>query len=191
MSKLWLGIAVTMLIGMLVAAGLALVRTLRAPRAAPPALQYAGLGSETVAAPPPSQAVGLDAHLPGSPPRAQVPHGFDVAAFLRAARENFIRLQTANGGGRLDELREMTTTGMFETLRAQADAGQPTDVVTLNAALLEVAAENDRHRASVRFSGLAREAPGTEPASFEEVWTLVKPADGTSGWLLAGIQQIH
>jgi predicted lipid-binding transport protein (Tim44 family) len=43
----------------------------------------------------------------------------------------------------------------------------------------------------VRFSGLVRETPGAEAASFEEVWNLVKPGDGSSGWLLAGIQQMH
>jgi predicted lipid-binding transport protein (Tim44 family) len=43
----------------------------------------------------------------------------------------------------------------------------------------------------VRFSGLVRETPGAAPASFEEVWNLMKPADGSSGWLLAGIQQMH
>jgi predicted lipid-binding transport protein (Tim44 family) len=43
----------------------------------------------------------------------------------------------------------------------------------------------------VHFSGLLRETPGTPPVGFEEVWNLVKPADGSSGWLLAGIQQMH
>jgi predicted lipid-binding transport protein (Tim44 family) len=180
-----------LLIGMLVFAALALLRMLRAPRAAAPAMQYAGLGSETVAAPPPSQAAGLEERLPGSSARANVPAGFDVAGFLRAAKENFIRLQMANDSGRLDDLREVTTTGMFEALRADAGAGQQTDVVTLNADLLEVSSEGGRHWASVRFSGLVRETPGSAPASFEEVWNLMKPADGSSGWLLAGIQQMH
>ena len=71
-----------------------------------------------------------------------------------------------------------------------ADA-QQTDVVSLNADLLEVATEQDSHWASVRFSGMVRETPGTQPVGFEEVWNLVKPADGSSGWLLAGIQQMH
>jgi predicted lipid-binding transport protein (Tim44 family) len=184
-------ILTALILGMLVVAGFALVRLLRAPRAAPPAFQYAGLGSETVAAPPPSQAAGFDARLPGGPARTHVPAGFDVAGFLRAAKENFIRLQIANDSGRLEELRDMTTTGMFETLRADAGAGEQTDVVTLNADLLEVITEGGRHWASVRFSGLVRETPGAEPASFEEVWNLMKPADGSSGWLLAGIQQMH
>ena len=80
-----------LLLGMLAFAALALLRMLRAPRAAPPAFQYAGLGSETVAAPPPSQAAGFDARLPDGPGRAHVPAGFDIAGFLRAAKENFIR----------------------------------------------------------------------------------------------------
>lgn len=180
-----------MLIGLLAFAALAVLRMLRAPRAAPPPLQYAGLGNETVAAPPPSQSAGFEARTPASA-RQQLPAGFDVPGFLRAAKSNFIRLQLANDGGHLEELREVTTPEMFEALRQDAGAaGQQTDVVTLNADLLEVATEGDRHWASVRFSGLVREAPGAAPASFEEVWNLAKPVDGSTGWVLAGIQQMH
>lgn len=188
-----LGTLVTaLMIGMLVFAALALVRMLRAPRAAAPPLQYAGLGNETVAAPPPSQAAGFDAQFAGAVSRPNVPAGFDVAAFLRAAKNNFIRLQIANDSGQVEELRDVTTPEMFEVLREGAGgAGQQTDVVTLSADLLEAATEGDRHLASVRFSGLVRETPGSEPAGFEEVWNLVKPVDGSSGWLLAGIQQMH
>ena len=80
---------------------------------------------------------------------------------------------------------------MFDALRGDAHPGQHTDVVSLNADLLELATEKDRHWASVRFSGMMRETPGTEPVGFAEVWNLVKPVDGSSGWLLAGIQQMH
>jgi len=179
-----------LMIGLLVFAALALLRMLRAPRAAPP-LQYAGLGNETVAAPPPSQAAGFDLRFAGARARPNVPEGFDVASFLRAAKSNFIRLQIANDSGQLEQLRDVTTAEMFEALRQDAGVGQQTDVVTLNADLLEAVTEGDRHCASVRFSGLVRETPGAEPASFEEVWNLIKPMDGSSGWQLAGIQQMH
>lgn len=183
-----------MLVGFLAFAALAVFRALRSPRAGPAPLQYAGLGNETVAAPPPSQAAGFDARIfgGGAAPRANVPAGFDVTGFLRAAKSNFIRLQIANDSGNLEELREVATPEMFEALRQDAGApGQQTDVVTLNADLLEVATEGARHWASVRFSGLVREAPGAEPAGFEEVWNLSKPVDGSTGWVLAGIQQMH
>jgi predicted lipid-binding transport protein (Tim44 family) len=64
-------------------------------------------------------------------------------------------------------------------------------VTALEADLLELATERDRHWASVRFSGMVRETAAGAPAAFEEVWNLVKPVDGSSGWLLAGIQQMH
>ena len=182
-----------MLIGLLVFAALALIRMLRAPRAEARPLQYAGLGSETVAAPPPSQATGFDVRASAGAPRAGIPAGFDVGGFLRAAKSNFIKLQIANDTGKLDELREVTTPEMYAVLSEdlRSRGAQQTDVVTLNADLLEVATEGGRHWASVRFSGLVSEAPGAAPASFEEVWNLSKPVDGSSGWQLAGIQQTH
>jgi len=182
-----------MLIGLLVFAALALLRMLRAPRAEPRPLQYAGLGSETVAAPPPSQAAGFDAQLTARAQRPGIPVGFDVPGFLRAAKTNFIRLQVANDSGNLDDLRDVTTPDMFAVLSEdlRSRGAQHTDVVTLNADLLEVATEGERHWASVRFSGLVSEAPGAAPAGFEEVWNLSKPVDGSAGWQLAGIQQMH
>jgi len=182
-----------MLVALLVFAALALIRMLRAPRAEARPLQYAGLGSETVAAPPPSQAAGFDARAAAGAPRAGIPADFDAAGFLRAAKSNYIKLQIANDTGNLDELREFATPEMYAVLSEdlRGRGAQQTDVVTLNADLLEVATEGDRHWASVRFSGLASEAPGAEPAGFEEVWNLSKPVDGSSGWQLAGIQQMH
>ncbi len=153
-------------------------------------MQYAAdLGAQTVAPPLPGQPASV---VTGG---SAVPAGFDTAGFLRAAKLNFVKLQVANDVGELEEIREFTTREMFDELRqdilTRGAEAQQTDVVALNADLLEVATENNRHRASVRFSGMVRETPGTAPVGFEEVWNLVKPADGSSGWLLAGIQQMH
>ena len=147
--------------------------------------QVVGMGNETMAVPERPSSGGAVA----SPPA--VPAGFDAAGFLRAAKMNFIKLQVANDSGKLDEVREFTTHEMFDELRRDISTGQQTDVIALNADLLELATERDNHWASVRFSGMVRETPGTEPVGFEEVWNLVKPADGSSGWLLAGIQQMQ
>jgi len=155
---------------------------------------YGALGTETVAAPPPSQAAGFE------PRRAEsrlpnVPADFDAQGFLRAAKLNFIKLQVANDRGNLEEIREVTTPEMFDELKGpileRSGLAQQTDVVSLNADLLEVKTEGDRHCASVRFSGMVWEVAGSAPMGFEEIWNLVKPVDGSSGWLLAGIQQPH
>ncbi len=192
------GAAVAAMLMALAAAAVAFAvfRLFAQRRAHAPLAQYAGLGSETVAAPPPSQLPGSAGAQPDY--RGQfvpnIPSGFDVPAFLKQARRNFLMLQEANDRGDLELLRSVTTPEMFETLQGDlaAQVGQDqTDVVTLDASLIEVVTEGRLHWASVRFSGSIREHAGAQAEPFEEVWHLQKPVDGSSGWLLAGIQQVN
>jgi len=182
------------------AAGSVLMLLLRASargRPDPRPMQYAGIGSETVAAPPPSQSPLAERN---AQPRyrsqsvSDIPAGFDVEGFLEQAKRNFVALQDANDRGDLETVREVTTEEMFVALKdemlARGGERQQTDVVGLNAALLEVTTEGPLHWASVRFVGTIREDAKAVPASFEEIWHLQKPVDGSSGWLLAGIQQV-
>ncbi|HQU50940.1 MAG TPA: Tim44 domain-containing protein, partial [Casimicrobiaceae bacterium] len=66
-------------------------------------------------------------------------------------------------------------------------AARPTEIVEVDAEVVDVATEGRNHWVSVRFSGTAREGGVLEP--FDEMWNLVKPVDGSAGWLVAGIQQ--
>lgn len=155
---------------------------------APQAVQYAGLGNDTVRMPEMPQA-GVQAVQ-----AARVPAGFDEAAFLRGAKMNFAKLQLANDSGDLELIREFTTQELFDALSRELHGHggqQQTDVTSLEAQLLELKTEGASHWASVHFSGLVRESAGAPAEAFAEVWNLVKPADGSSGWLLAGIQQMH
>jgi len=74
-------------------------------------------------------------------------------------------------------------------LAERVDARQTTDVMTLNAEVLEAIDEGNRHIVSVRFTGLVREDADAAPVALDEVWHLSKPASGQGGWLIAGIQQ--
>ena len=172
----------------------ALMRLLSKRRPLRAQMQYAGFGNETVAAPPPSQLPGDAGARPNYRSQfvSNIPAGFDVEAFLNEARRNFQRLQQANDRGDLARLRQVTTEDMFNTLKDDAaghSGAQQTDVVTLNAALLEVVTEGELHWASVRFSGSIREEASAPAEPFEEIWHMRKPVNGSSGWLLAGIQQ--
>jgi predicted lipid-binding transport protein (Tim44 family) len=153
-------------------------------------MQYAGAGNEPAAAPPPSLAPAI-----GAQPRPNIPAGFDTDGFLRQAKLNFVKLQAVHDSGKLGELREFTTDSMFESIKQDllqhGAVGQQTDVVTLDADLLEALTEGDTHWASVRFSGMIRESANAQPESFEEIWNLAKPVSGTTGWVLAGIQQLQ
>jgi predicted lipid-binding transport protein (Tim44 family) len=159
-------------------------------------LQFAGAGNQAVSATPPALAAGAgSAAAFGGPQQPNIPAGFDTDGFLRQAKLNFVKLQAVHDSGKLGELREFTTDAMFESIRQDllqhGAVGQQTDVVTLNAELLEATTEGDTHWASVRFSGMIREDAAGQPEAFEEVWNLAKPASGASGWVLAGIQQVQ
>jgi predicted lipid-binding transport protein (Tim44 family) len=178
------GLGGILLLVLLAVGAVLLFRMLARRRAeAPQRMQYAGTSEETVVAPQPSQTSGV------STP------GFDAASFLRGAKMNFVKLQLANDLGKLDDIREFTTDEMFGELEREVlerrGQSQQTDIESLDAELLDLATEGDRHWASVRFSGRVRETHGTPSVGFAEVWNLVKPGDGSSGWLLAGIQQMH
>jgi len=179
------------LLALLVFGTVMVVKALMRRGEAPRPMQFEGTGSqmgprETTPEEPRTAGAAAPAGAAG------VPAGFDTAGFLKGAKLNFVKLQLANDLGNLEEIRELTTTEMFDELKKEArEPGQQTDIVGLDADLLEVAREGNRYWASVRFSGTARETPQTAPEGFEEVWNLVKPADGSSGWLLAGIQQMH
>ena len=176
--------------------GFAVVFVMRAFTRLKSNLQYAAAGDDSASAAPLSPPPGLGATpLFGAQPRPNIPAGFDSEGFLRQARLNFLKLQAAHDSGRLSELREFTTDEMFasikQDLKQQGASGQQTDVVTLNADLLEAMTEGDTHWASVRFFGMIRENPDAQPESFEEIWNLAKPVSSASGWMLAGIQQVQ
>lgn len=123
-----------------------------------------------------------------------IPADFDAEGFARTAKVNFIRLQAANDAGNLDDIREFTTPEMFAEIKLAIDerkgAAQETNVTDLNAQVIDVAEEGNRHVVSVHFSGYISEDRGPVE-SFSEIWHLVKPADGSRGWVIGGIQQVQ
>jgi predicted lipid-binding transport protein (Tim44 family) len=157
-------------------------------------LQYAGAGAGSGT--PPSLTPGSGAEPAfGGQPQPNIPAGFDTEGFLRQAKLNFVKLQAVHDSGKLGDLREFTTDAMFESIKQDmlehGSVGQQTDVVTLNAELLEALTEGDTHWASVRFSGMIRESANAQPEAFEEIWNLAKPVSGATSWVLAGIQQVQ
>lgn len=182
------GMGMLLLIGLGIMAFMFLSSLLR--KAQPrPAMQYAANG-------PYGQPETMQPQYAGGASAAEmnIPADFPVDAFLRSAKTSFIRLQAANDRKDLDDIREYTTPEMFAEISMQLnerdDAPQKTDVVALDANLLEVVTEGNQAIASVRLVGQLRENNGT-PEGFDEVWHVQKALnDEQSVWLLAGIQQV-
>lgn len=143
----------------------------------------------------PAAGTGMAAAYPAaSGASTGVPADFDVPGFLRHAKTYFIRLQDAWDKADVRDISEFTTPEMFAELRVQIQergaSPNVTDVVQLNAELLGIETGANDYLASVKFSGLIKEAPDASAAEFAEIWNLSKPTSGQGGWVLAGLQQL-
>ena len=128
-----------------------------------------------------------------------IPEGFDSEGFLKAAKANFVSLQAAWDKSDMPALRVMMTDTMLKEIQAQlaereAHTGGPgnqTEVVMIEAHLLGIEDLGDEYMASVEFTGMIREEPSAGPSPFREVWNMIKPKNGRSGWLVAGGQALQ
>lgn len=175
-----------------------LVNKLRRPQ--PTSVQYAGAG--TAATPTTFNSGSYTSAFntsafdsgKGAQQSVTIPDDFPMEGFLRSAKAWFIRLQAANDRKDLNDVREYTTPEVYAEISLQmqerGDATQVTEVVRLDAELLEVVSEGDYTIASVRYSGQLRENNGPIE-NIDEIWHLQKATQRSeSPWLLAGIQQV-
>ena len=198
------GFANMLMIGLLVMVAFAAFRFFMAKRAASQGggMAYAGAGagqanpnnsfrmpSTSGGGAPVGGGSMIGSNLQGA--QSTIPADFDVAGFERNAKVNYIRLQAANDTGNLDDIRQFTSPEMFAELqmdiRDRNGATQHTDVISLNAQVLEVVEDGAMYIVSVRFTGELREDGVAGPVN--EIWHLSKPRQGNGGWTLAGIQQ--
>jgi predicted lipid-binding transport protein (Tim44 family) len=164
-------------------------------RVDPPALADTTVQRSTLDSAPAFGSAGGGAPAAGPQVSAAfVPAAFDAEGFARTAKMIFIRLQTAHDTADLDDLKRFTTPELFASLRLdiqeRGTAPQHTDVLKVEAEVLDVANEADRQVVSVRFQGQVVEEKGAAPTDFNEVWHLVKPHDDSRSWAIAGIEQM-
>jgi predicted lipid-binding transport protein (Tim44 family) len=188
----WAGLLAGMLlIGLIVLALAWGARALMRGRVAQAPLQYAGAGGGTQ----PVSGVltgGAGSHSVAAT-TSRWPAGFNAAEFVRNARLNFVRLQEAYDRKDLSALRDVLAPEVYREVEADIQAAgtvaERTEVLTLEADVLDVIQDAGSYVVSVRFTGMIRESAGSDVGPFAETWHLEKPVDGSSGWVVAGIQQ--
>lgn len=167
-----------------------LMQRMRPTTAAP--AQFAGAAGAAAPIPAPLAFQGQQQYASVTP-SSSMPADFDREAFVRVAKLNFVRLQAAYDAADLDDIREFTSPEMFAEIKMQISerkgAANHTDVVEVNADVIDYAQEGRRDIASVRFYGLIRESQDGAAERFDETWHLSRNNDGRQGWVVAGIQQ--
>ena len=119
------------------------------------------------------------------------PAGFKPETFLRDAKVMFIRLQVAYDQKNRQDLSAFTAPEVFAEVEMQlterGDEPNTTEVIHLNAQLLDVSKQADSMMASVRFTGSIKE--NNDPImSLDEIWHF-RQFIGNNNWVVGGIQQ--
>ena len=205
------GMGSILLIALVIFAGFVLVRMFMARRQQPGLpLQYAGAGANATPGAPSASVPtwripsttelaggGAAPSVPDAPEfgvaRKALPEGFDAVAFAREAKRQYIDIQRSYDSADRKALASVMTAEMATEIGSELDGRgvhHATEIVTLDADVLDVSTEGDKYWVSVRFTGLVREDGEPLPHAVDEVWNLTKPVKGGSGWLLAGISQL-
>ncbi len=124
-----------------------------------------------------------------------VPEGFDSQAFLSGAKIAYTTLQKAWDNRDLAEIRALTTDKVFAEIQEQLKASAAenhTDILKLDAELLEIREIGSELEAVVLFDTIMREDISAQTEQVREVWHFVKPKISVQPkWLLDGIQQLE
>ncbi|MBM4206475.1 MAG: Tim44 domain-containing protein [Gammaproteobacteria bacterium] len=125
---------------------------------------------------------------------AVIPKGFDEQNFLNGAKIAYKTLQKAWDTRDLAEIRGLTTDKVFSEIQDQLNAATEenhTDVLKIDAELLEVREIGNEIEAVVLFDTILREDRNAQANQVREVWHFVKPNNPQqTKWLLDGIQQL-
>lgn len=122
--------------------------------------------------------------------------------FLGAAREIYMRMQTAWDAGDIEDIRQFCTAEIADRISRdmQATATNRTEVVTLNAEIADSWIESELEWVAVNYTAMLREkaldesgkTSEDETAEVNEIWIFQhNPQSENPTWYLAGIQQVN
>lgn len=123
-----------------------------------------------------------------------VPAGFDTEDFLKGARMVFARLQQSWDSRNIDDIAQFTTPEVYEEIASQA-AQNPTpsqsELLLVNARLMEVREEESELLATVFFDVLMREdTADAQTEQVREIWHFLKSEQYGNMWRLDGIEHV-
>lgn len=128
-------------------------------------------------------------------PAGAVPPDFDQEDFLKGAKVMYTRLQSSWDDRNLEDIKEFTAADVYKEIASQAaEDPEPskTEVLLINARILEVKDEGTDTVATVYYDVLLREDPNqSQPSQVREVWHFIKDNSSHGMWKLDGIQQLE
>lgn len=143
----------------------------------------------------PASQPAADTAAPQSGPVVNTPADFDEEDFLEGAKAVYTRLQKSWDNRDMADIEQFATAGVVGEIKQQAkeDPGpSKTDILMVNARLLEVKEEGGMTHVTVFYDVLLREdSSQSQPSQVREVWHFIKPVGSDGMWKLDGIQQLE
>lgn len=122
-----------------------------------------------------------------------LPPDFDAEEFLRGAKAAYVRLQKAWDNRDLGDIAQFANQAVMDAVREQLredPTPSTTEIMLVNASILDFAGDGVRERVQVYFDVLMREDPSLRtPSNVREIWHFVREGRGGM-WKLDGIQQV-
>ncbi|MDC0335435.1 hypothetical protein OAN24_00860 [Pseudodesulfovibrio sp.] len=134
-----------------------------------------------------------DSAQPASPSPAASHSDFDEAEFLEGAKLFFSRFQQVKDSRELDDLRGFLSEEVYAEAVAQANPAQgKTEIMLLNAKIMEMKSEKGRTFTSVFYDGqIRRGETGDQPEYIRAVWEFSRDDTVESGlWILEKINKV-
>jgi len=137
-----------------------------------------------------------EAAVPAVPATPPIPPGFDQGEFMKGAQTIYTRMQSAWDKRDLEDIRKFTSPEVYAEIEKQAqDDPQPsrTEILLVNARLLEVRSVDNQEIASVLYDVMMREGDADKLAKqVREIWHFSRDEkSAASFWRLEGIQQVE
>ena len=151
--------------------------------------------SRSMEAPPQESHGGWGQRLEPRREQAPVmPHGLDEQEFLAGAKALYTRLQGSWDRRDIDDIRQFTSPEVHGEIARQAaqdpDQGR-TEILMLEARVLEARADGSETVVSVLFDAMLREDAAAPAEQVREVWHIRRDESAASPqWTLEGIQQL-
>ncbi len=120
---------------------------------------------------------------------------FDEEDFLKGAKAVYARIQESWDARDLEDIREFVGDQVYENLQQHARRNptpSKTDILLVEAKVLEVKRDNADLTASVLYDVLLRKKGAKANSKLKEIWHFRKNAEDSNAlWKVEGIQQVH
>lgn len=118
---------------------------------------------------------------------------FNTEEFLAGAKQLYVRMQESWDLRDIDDIKQFTSPIMHKDIEEQFKEDpnpSKTQIILINASVLEVKQEGSYEQAAVLFDVLLKEAENANNEQVKEIWNFSRNKAKNGNWILDGIQTI-